>query len=339
MDKPDFRDRAGRAKANLLLSALVGQSLSLRHAGTGFVGLCPFHLEKSPSFHIDDRLARFRCFGCGASGDAIDWLVLRERVTPLQALLMLEDQSGFPLQARESQADDVIAASPSRPTHRMEEDRARKTAWARRLWSTCQPLQGSPAEAYLRSRGITVEPGPALAFHSALRHPATKRFHPALIAAVTDGGGRISGIHRTFLLSNGTGKADVFPAKMMAGVCMGRCVRFGRPGETSGHILAIGEGIETSLSVRQATGLPVWAALSLSNMDRVPVPQDGSVREIVLLADADEADRAAADDIRERAAEAYGQAGFTVRIARPPEGTDFNDVLRAAGPCACPMET
>ena len=216
MDKPDFRDRAGRAKAHLLLSALVGRSMALRRAGAGFVGLCPFHLEKSPSFHVDDRLARFRCFGCGASGDAIDWFVLRERVTPWQALLMLEDQSGSPLQARENQAGDVVAASPARPTRRMAEDRARKTAWARRLWSACQPLEGSLAESYLRSRGITLKPGPALAFHPALQHPATARLHPALVAAVTDGDGRISGIHRTFLSSNGAGKADVFPAKMMA---------------------------------------------------------------------------------------------------------------------------
>ncbi len=93
-------------------------------------------------------------------------------------------------------------------------------------------------------------------------------------------------------------------------------------------MLAIGEGIETSLSVRQATGLPVWAALSLSNMGNVPVPSNGTVREIILLADADEADRQAAEAVRMQAADAYRRAGFDVRIACPPEGSDFNDVLR-----------
>jgi hypothetical protein len=155
----------------------------------------------------------------------------------------------------------------------MSKDRARKIEWARRLWAECRPLAGTPAEFYLRARSITIPTGPAVAFHGALKHPGSNHPYPCMVAAVTDAVGQIFGIHRTFLAASGKRKADVTPAKMMAGVCLGKCVRFGRPGEESGYVLAIGEGIESCLSVRQATGLPIWAALSLSpTWDRFPCP-------------------------------------------------------------------
>lgn len=311
------------------LSTLVGQSVPLRRTGSGFSGLCPFHRERTPSLNVNDLLARFKCFGCGASGDAIDWVAQRDGVTPIEALEILERHLGLPSSAYEKALHDAGTWRAQRDRE-LADDQARKSCWARRLWRECRPIGGTIAEAYLRSRAITITPGASLAFHPGLRHPSIGGLHAGMVAAVTDAAGRVFGIHRTFLAADGQAKANLQPTKMMAGLCLGNCVRFGLPGAESGHVLAVGEGIESSLSVRQATGLPVWAALSLSNMGRVPVPFDGSVHEIVLLADADETDRAAADAVRIRAADAYSRAGFTVKIARPPEGTDFNDVLRGS---------
>lgn len=322
-----FLERVARVKAQGPLSDLIGRSVKLRRIGSSYSGLCPFHSERTPSFSVNDQLAKFRCFGCNRSGDAIDWLVLTERVTTSRALEMLEHDAHLC-----SPASGRIDA-PFYGKHASSgfaEERAKRTDWARQLWKECQPIERSVVECYLRSRSIMVDPGPSLGFHPSLKHPSTGRRYAGMVAAVTDAAGSVSGIHRTFLSADGTSKADVVPAKMMAGECRRKCVRFGLPGATSGHILAIGEGIETSLSVRQATGLPVWAALSLSNMGSVPIPSDGTVREIILLADADEADRQAADAVRLQAVAAYRRAGFDVRIACPPDGCDFNDVLREA---------
>jgi DNA primase len=83
----------------------------------------------------------------------------------------------------------------------------------------------------------------------------------------------------------------------------------------------IAEGIETALSAMQATGQTAWAALSTSGLRTLELP--ASVRDVVVLADGDDAGEAAAQD----AARRWKREGRSVRIARPPRGLDFNDVL------------
>ena len=90
------------------------------------------------------------------------------------------------------------------------------------------------------------------------------------------------GIHRTFLSPDGNGKAPVTPAKMMLGPCRGGVVRLGSPR----GVLLIGEGIETCLSVMQATGHAAWAALSTSGLRALILPI--AIHDVIILADGDE---------------------------------------------------
>jgi hypothetical protein len=83
----------------------------------------------------------------------------------------------------------------------------------------------------------------------------------------------------------------------------------------------IGEGIETCLSAMQATGYPAWAALSTSGLHSLNLPR--GVRDVIVLADGDEPGEAAARDCALR----WKREGRRVRIARPPAGMDFNDLL------------
>lgn len=131
------------------------------------------------------------------------------------------------------------------------------------------------------------------------------------------------GLHRTFLRPDGSGKAPVQPDKMMLGPCAGGAVMLA----PAAHCLMVGEGIETVLSAMRATGLPGWAALSTSGLGALGLPPE--VVEVVILADADPAGEAAAV----RAARRWTREGRRVRIARPPEGLDFNDVLMGKGGC------
>jgi phage/plasmid primase-like uncharacterized protein len=90
--------------------------------------------------------------------------------------------------------------------------------------------------------------------------------------------------------------------------------------------LAIAEGIETTLSVMQACpGLACWSALALGNVASVAIP-DG-VDELILCADADNKDSRAAERVLDAAARAHWREGRTIRVALPPPGMDFNDVL------------
>src|SRR5205085_204032 len=124
-------------------------------------------------------------------------------------------------------------------------------------------------------------------------------------------------IHRTFLALDGRGKAPVDPQKMMFGPCHGGAVRLATPS----NMLMLGEGVETCLAAMQATGHPAWAALSTSGLRALDLPSH--LRELIVLADGDDAGEAAARDCAWR----WKREGRRVRIARPPRGMDFNDLL------------
>lgn len=88
------------------------------------------------------------------------------------------------------------------------------------------------------------------------------------------------------------------------------------------EVIAIAEGIETGLSILQATGIPVWAVLGTSGLRNICFPD--SVREVIIAADADLPGESAA---REAARRILAE-GRRVKIARPSSGNDFNDLLR-----------
>ena len=139
-----------------------------------------------------------------------------------------------------------------------------------------------------------------------------------MVALVTRGmDGAPIAIHRTFLAREENGKAPVDPAKMMLGPCRGGVVRLSDPGD----VLMVGEGIETCLAAMQATGLAAWAALSTSGLRALDLPRD--LRDVIMLADGDDPGEAAAQHCAWR----WKREGRRLRIARPPRGLDFNDLL------------
>jgi hypothetical protein len=189
------------------------------------------------------------------------------------------------------------------------------------IWHRAVSAAGTPVETYLASRGLRLPPSPALRFHRGLRHPSGGIW-PAMVAIVTAGvDGENRAVHRTFLTSDGSRKAPVQPVKMMLGLCRGGAVRVGEAAD----MLMVGEGIETCLSAVQATRYPAWAALSTSGLRALELPD--RVRNVVILADGDDAGEAAAKACASR----WRREGRSVRIARPPRGRDFNDLLSIAG--------
>jgi phage/plasmid primase-like uncharacterized protein len=139
-----------------------------------------------------------------------------------------------------------------------------------------------------------------------------------MIAAVQTLDRRITAIHRTFLLPDGRGKAQVSEPKMALGLIGVGAVHLAAATEE----LVLAEGSETALSVLQATGKPVWACLGTSGLRAVILPPE--VKTVIIAADADEAGEKAAQD----AARRFYLEGREVKIARPPAGMDWNDVLQ-----------
>jgi putative DNA primase/helicase len=159
----------------------------------------------------------------------------------------------------------------------------------------------------------------SLRFSPRLFHAPTRQYLPAIVAAIHDPAGVISGIQRVFIRTDGCGKADVRPAKMTLGSLGDGAVRLAPVGE----VIGLCEGWETGLSAMQLYGLPVWCALGASRMHRVALPP--GVRKVVIFADND----AAGHEAAERAANVHRLVGRLVETRLPATGTDFNDELTA----------
>jgi hypothetical protein len=288
----------------------IARALGGRKAGQSWMARCPAHDDREPSLSIRDADGRVLVC-CHAGCDQ------RDVITALKDRGLWEASTPQPLRRprRRPVPNDIC-----------DQNNAARTAAALAIWKSTIPANGTPVETYLAARGLTIPLPPSIRFHRGLKHPSGDVW-PSMIALVTRGSdGTPLAIHRTFLAHDGSCKAPVDPAKMMLGPCRGGAVRLSEPDE----VLMVGEGIETCLTAMQATGHPAWAALSTSGLRGLYLPKD--VREVIVLADGDDSGEAAARDCALR----WMRQGRRVRIARPPHGLDFNDLLLGrSAPAEC----
>ncbi len=197
---------------------------------------------------------------------------------------------------------------------------------AKRLIAMSKPISGTPVETYFRTRGITALHGTgSLRFHPHCYYRPEDHgpleTWPAMIAAVTDLNGRITGAHRTWLAPDGTRKAPVETQRKAMGDLLGHAVRFGIAGE----VMAAGEGIESVLSARQAIpDMAMAAALSAGHLAAILFPE--TLRRLYVVRDNDPAGDSARDSLVERA----NVVGIEV-IVLSPILEDFNEDLRHLG--------
>ena len=281
----------------------IAKALGGRKAGTAWMARCPAHNDRDPSLAIADTCDGKVLVRCHAGCDQ------RDVIVALRARGVWDVAERRPI--RFLRKPDLV------PPPEADNGALRRTEAALAIWHGSQLAEGTPVETYLRSRRLTVSVPDSIRFYAGLKHPLGAVW-PAMVALVTQGAdGKPIGIHRTFLARDGNGKAPIEPVKMMLGPCRGGAVRLG----PSDDVLMVGEGIETCLAAMQATGHPAWAALSTSGMRSLDLPKE--IRDVTVLADGDAGGEAAASDSAYR----WKREGRLVRIARPPQGMDFNDML------------
>lgn len=216
-----------------------------------------------------------------------------------------------------------------RPLHTRQRRETRDTRQsAHTIWRHCQPVQDSHADAYLRARGIPYCDYPTLRFHPSLNHRDGSRLRrlPALVAAVVNHAGALTGIHRTWLDPREPRKAPLNSPRKALGQLWHHAVRFNRP--RPGGALIAGEGLETVLSIVTAIpGVPAAAALSSAHLTAFEPPPDLGL--LIVAADADENGQLAAQRLARRCRETLCPA----HVVLPVHG-DFNDDLRNLGPDA-----
>jgi hypothetical protein len=250
----------------------------------------------------------------GEHGDLLDLIAMNRRLSRLPAVL---DEARSFLRLPRPEPDHSRRPPPAPPG---------SPESARRLFAMAQPLSGTIAEAYLRNRGITAfQRLAALRFHPRCYYradaDAPTETWPALIAAVTDLGGQITGAHRTWLDPSGDDKAPVEAPRRAMGHLLGNGVRFG----VATNVMAAGEGIETMLSLRSAMpSLPMVAGLSANHLAALLFPP--SLRRLYVANDDDPAGDAALATLTGRAQ----TAGIEALRLSPMLG-DFNEDLCRLG--------
>jgi putative DNA primase/helicase len=263
---------------------------------------CPAHDDHHPSLSVDEKDGKVLLY-CWAGCSYVEVLAALPRMNTARVRV----GAGSPVAKIANPANDEASWTP------------------RQLWVDARAAAGTLVQRYLNSRGLDTAIPECLRFAAELQHSPSRTFHPAMVAAVSVWPETEPvAVHRTFLQADGKGKASVDPVRMALGPVRGGAVQLAAAGER----LAVAEGIETALSVQQATGLPTWAVLGATNLRNLVLPALPMAAEITIAADADPAGLRGAY----AAAGRWLAAGRRVRIALPPRGLDFNNVLLRGAP-------
>lgn len=288
------------------LASVIGQPLQ-----DGNKISCPFHADPTPSCHVYPD--HFHCYGCGAHGSALDWLMRVEGITQDMALQTLQTWSG----PRTQPVDDNAAAEKAR----------RMLALAAEIWNAAGPIAGTLAKRYLiETRKLELAGLPdisaVLRFHPQCPFNGGDRY-PCLVALFRDvETDAPAGIHRIAL----TGDAQKIDRRMLGSWPAPRAIKLW----PAGRILVAGEGIETVLAAASRCSFqgaplhPAWAMASKYNLERLPPV--ASVERLIVLADNDV--NAQGQAAARACALTWHQTGRDVVVLMPRQpDSDFNDLV------------
>jgi len=131
---------------------LIGRYVKLRRAGVNYVGLCPFHQEKTPSFNVQLAQGRYHCFGCGESGSAFTFLQKHDGLTFQDAVRRLADAAGIRIQ---EEVYDPLVDKEARIRKALLKIHSEIADWYHSL--LLKDEIAGPARDYLKSRGLSAE--------------------------------------------------------------------------------------------------------------------------------------------------------------------------------------
>jgi DNA primase len=134
---------------------VVGEHVSLKKKGRELLGLCPFHEDHRPSMNVNPVKQIFKCFACGAGGDVLKFVQMREGLTFPQAVERLAERAGIALKP----VRRVTSPAPGQPDNIDPNLLARVNKWAALFFQQClnDPEKGKHAREYLAGRGISPE--------------------------------------------------------------------------------------------------------------------------------------------------------------------------------------
>ena len=207
-----------RSRADIV--EIVGSHVRLRRAGRNFVGLCPFHNEKTPSFSVNAERGFFHCFGCGVGGSVFNFITRVEGLTFPEAVRSLAKKYGVTLPEH-----DAAGPAAGEREAMLKASEVAAEFFAHVLWNT---TDGAMARDYLKSRGISVETARAFMIGYAPSRPAS--LAKALEKrGLREAGVKVGLIRKDGNVAIGAETYDMFRGRVMFPIrdAQGRAIAFG----------------------------------------------------------------------------------------------------------------
>ncbi len=343
------------AKTTVLVATdiveLIGQTVKLKRTGSKYVGLCPFHQEKSGSFTVDPSKQFFHCFGCKAGGNAIDFVMRRDRLEFVEAMQLLARQAGIEL--------PKFGVSKEKTTERQALLEAHSAACGLFEKLLSHPQFGAAAREYLAQRGFAAESikrfqiGLALdGWDTLLKSPAMKKFSPQQLALAglvksREGGGFYDTFRNRimFPIRDEQGRIIAFGGRVMPGsedpakylnspetplFSKSRCaygLDLAKKKIVETRTVAVVEGYTDVVMAHQYGASNVVSVLGTAMTEPHVAILRRFADRIVLLFDADTAGDLAVN----RAVELFLTQPVEIAIASMPQGVDPDEYLMANG--------
>jgi DNA primase len=340
--------------ARVDIATFIGEHVALKRRGRDLVGLCPFHAEKTPSFHVHPDEGYFMCFGCGAAGDVIAFVQRMETVPFPEAVRILAKRAGIELAA-----EDPRAARASSEREAIYEANAVAAQYFRRMFASDA---GAPARAYCEKRGF----GEAIVVRFHLGY--APEGWDGLVEELRRNGVDLATAQKAGLVKPGQRPGsfyDFYRGRLMVPTyaITGEVIAFGgrllgegepkylntatTPVYTKGeHLfglnvarraaqhdrtLIVVEGYLDCIALHQAGFENTVAALGTSFTPRQAAELHKYAERVFLCFDGDAAGNAAATKAVDIASKIIEHAGSSVRVALLPDGEDPDSFIRSNG--------
>lgn len=352
-------DTIEEIRARVDLVELIGETVNLRKQGNRYVGRCPFHSEKTPSFHVTPENGLFYCFGCGTGGDIFSFVMKQEHLEFPQAVEKLAQRAGITLLAEKN-----LSPGQQKNIEQLQRLRDINREAAFYYYQTLRTNEGKEALGYLRTRQVTQEslkefalgyaPYRHLELHDYLLSKGftmeemlegglliqreggaiTGRFRDRIMFPITDTRGRVVGFGGR-LMNPGEPKylnspeTKVFNKK---GLLYGLHLAL-QEIRRQGLVLLV-EGYLDVIGLRQAGFKNVVASLGTAFSPEHAAILKRYTREVIVLFDNDEAGIKAT----QRAIDIFRDQGMKVKMANLPGAKDPDDFIKSYGKRALEKE-
>lgn len=278
-------------KAANPIADIIGQAIPLTRAGNEFRACCPFHPDKSPSFHVIPAKSFAHCFGCGWHGDVVDFVAAFKSCSTADAIAML---GGGDIAGQDTGAIEARKAAMQDRDRQQQQDRAGAITRARNLWDNAG--QADPHHPYLVRKGVEL--------HTLRQHDDGR-----LLLPIYDSAGDIQSLQ---FIDDAGGKkflpfAPTSLGRMYIGISMGRTI--------------LCEGFATGADIFAAVPEQVCVTYSMNNMEKVARELAAAGHAIVLAADTGTSAERMAVLARE----------LHCPLVVPTVPTDFNDMRAELG--------